>query len=82
MGARTLFHRRAERVRIISPASAFAKTGGTAFPIWRKAGFIVPQKTKPSGKDCNRARFSDRDRASLQAVVVNVAVAVLARGAP
>jgi hypothetical protein len=29
--------------------------GGTALPICRKAGFIVPQNRKPSGNDCSRA---------------------------
>jgi hypothetical protein len=32
-------------------AIVLARSGGTALPIWRPAGFIVPQNTKPSGND-------------------------------
>src|SRR5262245_19791181 len=35
----------------IASASALAISGGTAFPICRKAGFIVPQNVNPSGND-------------------------------
>ena len=50
-----LYHCACRRVSIIVVARAFASRGGTALPICRKAGFIVPQNLKPSGKDCSRA---------------------------
>ena len=40
---------------MICAAIAFASNGGTALPIWRNAGFIVPQKENPSGNDCSLA---------------------------
>ena len=42
-------------VFMISVAIAFAISGGTEFPICRKASFIAPDNTKPSGKDWSRA---------------------------
>lgn len=54
---------RSQRRRLTAPAMASRMTsakakaisGGTAFPICRKHGFIVPSKRKPSGKLCRRA---------------------------
>lgn len=36
-------------------AMALTNSGGTALPICRKAGFIVPWNRNPSGNDCRRA---------------------------
>src|SRR5437879_425713 len=40
---------RLRRVATSFLASAYAKSGGTLLPIWRRAGFSVPAKRKPSG---------------------------------